>query len=54
MPKSEKARRAAFAEVARREKGGAPRNFEGMGTQELETYAHKPLDKPRKKPKRKP
>ena len=50
MPKSEKARKAAFAEVARRKEGGKARMFEGMSTGELESYAHKPIE--HKKPKR--
>lgn len=49
MPTSEAGRRAAFAELSRRKKGGAARNFEGMGTDRLEKYAHEPLHKKRKK-----
>ena len=52
MPYSEKARRAAFAEVRRRKQGGKPKLFEGMGTRKLEEYAHEPLEKARKIPKR--
>jgi hypothetical protein len=54
MPKSEKARRAAFAEVARRKKGGKAKSFEGMKTDELESYAKKPLDKSRRGEKHRP
>lgn len=45
MPTSEAGRRAAFAELSRRKKGGSARNFEGMGTDRLEKYAHEPLHK---------
>lgn len=45
MPTSEAGRRAAFAEVSRRKKGGKKRGFEGMSTSRLESYAHEPLHK---------
>lgn len=49
MPQSEKARRFAFAEINRRKKGLAERGFKGMSKDELEEYAHKPLEKKKKK-----
>jgi len=54
VPTSERQRKAAFAEVSRRKKGGRARSFKGMDTEKLETYAHEPLHKPaRKKMRRK-
>lgn len=50
MPFSQKQRRAAFAELERREEGEGGQMFESMSTDELEDYAHKPLEKKKKKP----
>ena len=49
MPQSEKARRAGFAELNRRMRGGKPRLFAGMSNQELTKYLHEPLHKKKKK-----
>ena len=49
MPASEKARRAAFVEAKRRKAGGKSRMFKWMNLAELEDYAHKPVDKKKKK-----
>ena len=45
MPTSEKQRKAAFAEIARRRSGGRARLFAGMSMSDLESYAHEPLHK---------
>jgi hypothetical protein len=45
MPFTDKQRRAAFAELARRRAGRAPQNFKGMSIEELEKYAHSDLEK---------
>ena len=48
MPYTETQRSAAFAEVARRKKGGKARSFKGMVTRDLFEYAKKPLEKKRR------
>jgi len=45
MPTSEKQRRAAYAELNRRRRGGKSKMFKGMKTSMLDEYAHKPLEK---------
>lgn len=40
MPNTSRQRRAAFAELDRRDDGGRPRMFRGMSDSELGTYAH--------------
>lgn len=49
MPYSPKQRRAAFAEIERREKGGSSENFSGMSIDKLKEYAHSPLEKKKKR-----
>lgn len=49
MPQTEKQRKAAFAELARRKSGGKARNFRGMSKAELEKYAHSAKHKKGKK-----
>jgi len=51
MPYTEKQRRAVFAELNRRHGGAKPKLFKGMSNQELQEYAHAPLEKKKKKKK---
>ena len=53
MPYSEKQRKAMWAEVGRRKKGGKARLFKGMSTAELEKHARMPLKKKAKRGKAK-
>jgi len=51
VPYTEKQRRAAYAELGRRRKGGKARNFKGMSAAELGKYAHHKLEKKKSKKK---
>ena len=53
MPYTAKQRRAMFAELNRRKKGGKVRNFKGMSTAELEKHAHAPMKTPKSRGKKK-
>jgi len=48
MPKTAKARKAAFAEIGRRKEGAKPKLFKDIGTKKLTSYAKKPLEKRKK------
>jgi hypothetical protein len=48
MPSSEKARRAAYAEIRQRKQGGKPRKFVDMPTEKLIEWASSEIHKKKK------
>lgn len=51
MPFTSKQKRAAFAELGNRKKGGGGKMFGGMSDDKLKDYAHSPLEKKKGKKK---